>query len=78
MDRSGVPHSFGLAAEEIPQDAEIDALSSGDLGEGANPLAVTVGVFGAGPALNQRLRPIPIPTVGGCLVCVWVGRTPAD
>ena len=29
--------------------------------------AITVGVYGAGPALNQRLRAIPIPISGGLL-----------
>ena len=32
-----------------------------------NPLRLSVGVYGAGPELNRRLRAVPIPVTGGIL-----------
>ena len=67
MQRSGVPHAIGFSASPIAQDAAVDALASGAGSGTQNPQAITVGVYGAGPALNQRLRAIPIPISGGLL-----------
>lgn len=67
MQRSGVPHAIGLTASALSQDAAVDALSTGAIGGDENPQAITVGAYGAGPALNRRLRPIPIPITGGML-----------
>ena len=67
MQRSGVPHAIGFSASPIAQDAAVDALASGARSGAENPQAITVGVYGAGPALNQRLRAIPIPISGGLL-----------
>ena len=67
MERSGVPHAIGFSASPIAQDAAVDALASGARSGAENPQAITVGVYGAGPALNQRLRAIPIPISGGLL-----------
>ena len=67
MQRSGVPHAIGFSASPIAQDAAVDALASGASSGTQNPQAITVGVYGAGPELNQRLRAIPIPISGGLL-----------
>ena len=67
MERSGVDFAFGLTAEDLSQDAAVDALASGQLVGDKNPHAITIGVYGAGRALNSRLRVIPIPITGGVL-----------
>ncbi len=67
MERSGVDFAFGLTAEDLSQDAAIDALASGQLVGGKNPHAITIGAYGAGRSLNARLRVIPIPITGGVL-----------
>ena len=67
MERSGVDFAFGLTAEDLSQDAAVDALASGQLVGEKNPHAITIGVYGAGRALNDRLRVIPIPITGGVL-----------
>lgn len=67
MQRSGVPHAIGLTSSALTQDAAVDALATGAIGGVENPQAITVGVYGAGPALNARLRAIPIPITGGLL-----------
>ena len=75
MERSGVDFDFGLTAEDLSQDAAIDALASGQLVGDKNPHAITIGAYGAGRALNARLRVIPIPITGGVLG-LRVGWTP--
>ena len=67
MERSGVDFDFGLTAEDLSQDAAIDALASGQLVGDKNPHAITICSYGAGRALNARLRVIPIPITGGVL-----------
>ena len=67
MERSGVPYVFGLTAEDVSQDAQVDALASGQLVGKKNPHAITVGAFGAGQSLSAQLREIPIPLTGGVL-----------
>ena len=67
MERSGVPFVFGLTAEDLSQDAAVDALASGQLIGVENPHSITVGAYGAGPIINARLRVIPIPLTGGVL-----------
>lgn len=67
MQRSGVPHAIGFSESPIAQDAAVDALASGARSGAENPQAITVGIYGAGPALNQQLRAIPIPISGGLL-----------
>ena len=64
MERSGVDFDFGLTAEDLSQDAAINALASGQLVGEKNPHAITIGAYGAGRALNARLRAIPIPITG--------------
>jgi len=67
MERSGQPHVLGLSAVVQPQDEAIAALAAGRDQVGGNPHRLSVGVYGAGRALNQRLRPIEIPVTGGLL-----------
>ncbi len=67
MERSGAPFVFGLASENVSQDAAIEALASGASFGKKNPYALTVGSFGAGPALSARLRAVPVPISGGLL-----------
>ena len=67
MERSGVDFAFGLTAEDLSQDAAMDALASGELVGKKNPHAITIGAYGAGRSLNARLRVIPIPITGGVL-----------
>ena len=67
MERSGQPHVLGLSAAVQPQDEAIAALAAGRVEVARNPYQLSVGVYGAGRALNQRLRPIEIPVTGGLL-----------
>ncbi len=61
LERSGQPYAMGLSEELISQDEAVALL------RGANTTSITVGVYGAGAELNQRLRAIPIPITGGIL-----------
>ena len=67
LKRSGTPFSLGFSAGVQPQDEAIAALAEGHEAGRRNPLQLSVGVYGAGPELNRRLRPIPIPITGGIL-----------
>ena len=67
MERSGQPYVLGLSAAVQPQDEAIAALAAGRKEVARNPYQLSVGVYGAGHALNQRLRPIEIPVTGGLL-----------
>ena len=67
MERSGEPYVLGLSAAVQPQDEAIAALAEGRDEVARNPYQLSVGVYGAGRALNQRLRPIEIPITGGLL-----------
>ena len=67
MERSGQPHVLGLSAVVQPQDEAIAALAAGHDQVGRNPHRLSVGVYGAGRDLHQRLRPIEIPVTGGLL-----------
>ena len=67
MERSGQPHVLGLSAVVQPQDEAIAALAAGRDQVGGNPHRLSVGVYGAGRDLHQRLRPIEIPVTGGLL-----------
>ena len=67
MERSGQPHVLGLSAVVQPQDEAIAALAAGHDQVGRNPHRLSVGVYGAGRDLHQRLRSIEIPVTGGLL-----------
>lgn len=67
MEKSGVPFVFGLTAEDVSQDAQVDALASGQLVGEKNPHAITVGAFGAGKSIGDLLLDVPIPITGGVL-----------
>ena len=67
MERSGSPFAIGFSADVQPQDEAIAALAAGRDAGRRNPLQITVGIYGAGPELNRRLRPVPIPVTGGIL-----------
>ena len=43
------------------------ALAEGQKAGRRNLLRLSVGVYGAGPELNRRLRAVPIPVTGGIL-----------
>ena len=67
MERSGQPYVLGLSAAVQTQDEAIAALAEGRDQLARNPHRLSVGVYGAGRGLNQRLRPIEIPVTGGLL-----------
>ena len=67
MERSGQPYVLGLSAAVQTQDEAIAALAEGRDQLARNPHRLSVGVYGAGRALSQRLRPIEIPVTGGLL-----------
>ena len=67
MERSGQPHVLGLSAVVQPQDEAIAALAATADQLNGNPHRLSVGVYGAGRNLHQRLRPIEIPVTGGLL-----------
>ena len=69
MERSGRPYALGMSEEDIPQDEAVAALEqdTAAMDNGRNPMAISVGVYGAGRDLNRRLQAIPIPVTGGIL-----------
>ena len=67
LERSGTPFALGFSAAVQPQDEAIAALAEGQKAGQRNPLRLSVGVYGAGPELNRRLRAVPIPVTGGIL-----------
>ena len=67
LERSGTPFALGFSAAVQPQDEAIAALAEGQKAGRRNPLRLSVGVYGAGPELNRRLRAVPIPVTGGIL-----------
>jgi hypothetical protein len=67
LERSGKPHVLGLSETIQPQDEAIAALAQGERDPLRNPQRLSVGVYGAGTNLNQRLRAVPIPVAGGIL-----------
>ena len=67
LERSGTPFALGFSAAVQPQDEAIAALAEGPKASRRNPLRLSVGVYGAGPDLNRRLRAVPIPVMGGVL-----------
>jgi hypothetical protein len=58
---------LGLSETIQPQDEAIAALAHGERDPLRNPQRLSVGVYGAGATLNQRLRAVPIPVGGGIL-----------
>ena len=69
LERSGTPFALGFSAAVQPQDEAIAALAEGQKAGRRNPLRLSVGVYGAGPELNRRLRAVPIPVTGGISGC---------
>ena len=67
LERSGRPYALGLSEQTISQDEAIAALDQPGWNQGRHPLAISVGLYGAGLELNRRLRPVPIPVTGGIL-----------
>ena len=67
LERSGIRFALGFSAAVQPQDEAIAALAAGQKAGRRNPLQLSVGVYGAGPELNRRLRAVPIPVTGGIL-----------
>ena len=67
LERSGTPFALGFSAAVQPQDEAIAALAEGQKAGRRNLLRLSVGVYGAGPELNRRLRAVPIPVTGGIL-----------
>ena len=66
LQRSQQPFALGFSSMIQSQDEAVEAISYG-LDSQRNPLRLTVGVYGAGAALNQHLQPIEIPVAGGIL-----------
>lgn len=67
MQRSGRPYALGFSEQAVSQDEAVAVLDSIGLPHGRRPIAITVGVYGAGMELNRRLLPVPIPVMGGML-----------
>lgn len=67
LERSGRPYALGLSEQDITQDEAVAALEQEAAVAGRNPLAISVGVFGAGLELNRRLKAVTIPVTGGIL-----------
>lgn len=67
LKRSGRPFALGLSEVVVAQDEAIAALEQDVASSSRNPFALSVGVYGAGVDVNQRLRPVPIPVTGGIL-----------
>ena len=66
LQRSGQPYAMGFSTMIQSQDEAVEAISHG-FDSQRNPMGLTVGVYGAGAALNEHLHPIEIPVAGGIL-----------
>ena len=66
LERSGTPFALGSA---LPFSRRMRRLQRSRKGRRlvAEPSSPSVGVYGAGPELNRRLRAVPIPVTGGIL-----------
>lgn len=67
LERSGTPFALCFSAAVQPQDEAIAALAEGQKAGRRHPLRLLVGVYGAGPEFNRRLRAVPILVTGGIL-----------
>ena len=67
MERSCQSYVLAFSEQTMAQDDAIVALEHGGVKHGRNPLAISVGVYGANAELNRRLQPVPIPITGGLL-----------
>ena len=67
MKRNGPPFALGFSAAIQPLDKAIAALAEGQKAGRRNLLRPSVGVYGADPELNRRLRAALIPLSGGIL-----------
>ena len=67
LKRSGRPFALGLSEVVVSQDQAVAALEQGNANSSRNPLALSVGLYGADVDLNRRLRAVPIPVTGGIL-----------
>ena len=76
MERSGQPHVLGLSAVVQPQDEAIAALAAGRDQVGGNPHRLSVGVYGAGRDLHQRLTSDRDPRHGWSVgVASWLDQS---
>jgi hypothetical protein len=66
LQRSEHPYALGFSTMIQSQDEAVEAISHGSDSQ-RNPMGLTVGVYGAGAAINQHLHPIEIPVAGGVL-----------
>ncbi len=66
LERSQQAYALGFSATVQSQDEAVEAISHGSDYQ-RNPMRLTIGVYGAGAALNQHLHPIEIPVAGGVL-----------
>jgi hypothetical protein len=67
LKKSGVPFVLGYGESISDQEASVQAIGASLAPSKRNPTGLTVGLFGVGKDLQQRLRVIPIPVVGGLL-----------
>ncbi|MEB3323033.1 MAG: hypothetical protein VKI81_09450 [Synechococcaceae cyanobacterium] len=80
LRRSGRPFALGYGSGLTDQEASIQRLEAGPEVSRSNPNGLTVGMFGVGREIHDRLRPIPVPVAGGLLGlrAFWVNRNRAD
>lgn len=67
MGKSGRPYVLGFAEAITDQEESIQRIAASRVPSASNPGGLSVGMFGVGPEIHRRLRPVPIPVVGGLL-----------
>ncbi|QEY31853.1 hypothetical protein EVJ50_05950 [Synechococcus sp. RSCCF101] len=80
LEASGRPFVMGYARLPGNQEMAVQRLAASPDVSSDNPAGLTVGFFGAGPELHRRLRPVPVPVLGGLLGLrgLWVNRSRRD
>jgi hypothetical protein len=80
LEKSGERFALGYGEGITDQEAGIQHIAAATVPSKANPNGTTVGIFGIGPEINRRLRPVAIPLVGGLLGLrgLWVNANRLD
>jgi hypothetical protein len=80
LEKSGEPFVLGYGASVTDQEGSVQRIAASTLPSKANPTGLTVGLFGVGREISDRLKPIPIPVMGGLLGLrvAWINRQRID
>lgn len=80
LSKSGEPHAIGYGNSITDQQASIQRIAASMQPSRQNPTGLNVGLFGVGKEIDRRLKPVPIPALGGLLGlrALWVNSNRVD